>query len=171
LPGCGYSSKKEIVSFFYQDFYHVVFQTACFYTHDIHLAQDVVQETFCKALQNFEQLRDQLKVKFWLTRIAANTARDFLRSSARCTATAELDFICRATNEYSLEDKVIKKETALAVWQLVEQIPLQLCQAFLLRYKDNLSLEEISTALNIPVGTVKSRLYRARNRLSKKFTL
>lgn len=68
-------------------------------------------------------------------------------------------------NERPLEDEVIKRETTLALQQAGEKISLRLRQVLLLRYQAELSLEEISAELDIPVGTVKSRLHRARHKL------
>lgn len=65
---------------------------------------------------------------------------------------------------------MIEKETVRTVWRAVEKIPPWLRQVFLFRYWENLSLEEISIALNIPAGTVKSRLHRARSKLFKRLS-
>ena len=164
----GYADQDEMAAFFYRQFYPAVYRTACLYTRDAHLAEDIVQETFCKALQNFYQLNDQLKIKAWLLRIAANTACDFLRLDARRPIPQDLDSLYRTTKNRQLEEEVIEKETALAVWRAVEKMSPRLRQVLLLRYRENLTLEEISAALNLPAGTVKSRLHRARRKLIKR---
>ena len=159
-----YLNQKK-VEYFYRQFYPVVFHVACLYTRDIHLAEDITQETFCKALKNMHQLNDQGKIKAWLIRIATNTAYDFLRLKARYLVPKDPAFIYQVANERPLEDEVIKRETTLALQQAGEKISLRLRQVLLLRYQAELSLEEISAELDIPVGTVKSRLHRARHKL------
>ncbi len=111
-----------------------------------------------------------MKVKAWLIRIAANTAYDFLRLNARWPTPKDPDSLYQATKNRLLEEEVIEKETVRAVWRAVEKIPPQLRQVFLLRYRENLSFEEISAALNIPAGTVKSRLHRAQSKLFKRLS-
>lgn len=165
-----YADQEEMAAFFYKQFYPAVYRTACLYTRDAHLAEDVVQETFCKALQNFHQLNDQIKIKAWLLRIAANTAYDFLRLNARWPTPQDPDSLCQETKNRLLEEEVIAKETALVVWRAVAKMSPRLRQVLLLRYRENLSLEEISTALNVPAGTVKSRLHRARSKLFKRLS-
>lgn len=97
LQAPSYVNKDEMAAFFYKQFYPAVYSTACLYTRDIHLAEDVAQETFCKALQNFHQLNDLMKVKAWLIRIAANTAYDFLRLNARWPTPKDPDSLYQAT--------------------------------------------------------------------------
>ncbi len=144
-----YLNQKK-AEYFYRQFYPLVFHVACLYARDIHLTEDIAQETFCKALKNIHQLNDQGKIKAWLIRIATNTASDFLKLEARYLIPEDPAFIYQVASERPLEDEVIKREKTLTLQQAGEKISLRLRQVLLLRYQAELSLEEISAELDVP---------------------
>ena len=128
------------------------------------LAEDLAQETFLRLLRRIGQYQPARAFKPWLYAIAVNTARDHYKSAdARHTDTMAPDFDAPAVGT--------PVETALAAetWQQVvagvRALPLHQREVVVLRYADDLSLQEIAEVLAIPVGTVKSRLSLALGRL------
>lgn len=119
-------------------------------------ANDVLQEVFLKVWQNFDRFRGEAKVSTWIYRIAVNSAYDHFRSRSKVEVTAELDRLDEGANA----------EKQLGMHQVIAKglaaLPEKLRAAFVLFYKEELSLEEVAQALELPVGTVKSRLHEAR---------
>jgi RNA polymerase sigma-70 factor (ECF subfamily) len=125
-------------------------------------AEDVAQETFVKAWLALPRYRESAgSWRAWLCRIAINTARDAYR---RERPTEELDE--RALdNDYSPDDRAEAMSRRNAVRRALAQLPLASRAALALREYEGLSYAEIAEALNVPVGTVMSRLNYARSRL------
>lgn len=162
MPAENINHQREILA----HLYHPIFHTVCLYTRDLHMAEDITQETFLKALKNLNQLRDKSQLKAWLQRIAANTARDYMRRNARSFCVSDPDLLYVAAGQDSPENELLRKEKIRAIWQQVEKMPQGMRRVLLLRYFYDLSLEQIGAIMEIPVGTVKSRLNRGRNRLA-----
>jgi RNA polymerase sigma-70 factor, ECF subfamily len=129
---------------------------------DLRLAEDAAQEAFVRVWQNLSSYKPQHAFRSWLYRIAANAALDSLR---RERPTAELDSLSLAdpgtTPEQSAEENQRVGHVRRAIAQLSEPLRVVL----ILREYQELSYQEISDALNIPVGTVMSRLNSARVQL------
>jgi RNA polymerase sigma-70 factor (ECF subfamily) len=128
------------------------------------LAEDLAQETFLRLLRRIDQFQPARPFKPWLYAIAVNAARDHYKSAdARHTETL--------ADDYDAPDPHTPAEAALAadewgqVVAAVRGLPLHQREVVLLRYADDLSLQDIALALSIPVGTVKSRLSLALGRL------
>jgi RNA polymerase sigma-70 factor (ECF subfamily) len=129
--------------------------------HDRHLADDLVQQTLCKALQSRAQLRDPKAIDPWLYRILANCLRDFHR---RRRETVEFDPERGPTAEIAL-DIAERHDVVTRVRRAVANLPLAQRQVLTLVDLEGCSYNEVSTALEIPPGTVMSRLCRARRAL------
>ena len=128
------------------------------------LAEDLVQETFLRVLRGIHRYQPARPFKPWLYAIAINAARDHYKSAdTRYTASLTADFDAAGPDTPG--------ETSLAAdeWRQVEaavrSLPLHQREVVVLRYADELSLQEIASVLGIPVGTVKSRLSLALGRL------
>lgn len=160
--------QEEVAKLFFEHFYHRVFKAAYFITRDNHLAEDVVQETFLAAINNFHQLKEEAKINAWLIQIAINTARSLLRKIRRFPVLGDADMVHRQVKKYLPEDLVVEKEDLLAIWKLVEELPVEVQKVFILRYQYDMSIKEISRATEMPEGTVKSHLNRGRLYLRKK---
>ncbi len=129
------------------------------------LAEDLTQEAFLRALRAIGQYRYPRPFKPWLYAIATNLARDhYKRAETRYTAhaAAALDedpAIDKADPDTPLpEEAMLAGAEARRVAAMVKLLPDHQREALILRYYQNLSLNEIAGALNLPVGTVKSRL-------------
>jgi len=130
---------------------------------------DIVQDTFVKAYSNLYRFDEQFPFYPWLHRIAVNTALNFQARTSRVKATG----INSAENEVTqLEidhknplDEIIENEFKEKVGEALQQLPVEQRMVFVLRTAEDLSYQEISDQLEISIGTVMSRLSRARTKL------
>ncbi len=135
------------------------------------LAEDLVQETMVRLLRGIGSYDGPRPFKPWLYQIAVNVTRDhFKRADTRHTA-ADNGEIALIAAPQRLETAVIHQETIQAALTAVAQLPPHQREALLLRYAEGLSLTEIADVLNVPVGTVKSRLSLALKRLREQLTV
>jgi RNA polymerase sigma-70 factor, ECF subfamily len=144
---------------------------------DVDLVEDIAQETFIRAYRALAQFRGEAQFYTWLYRIAVNTAKKALMELKRDPTVSENSFKSGDDDETSpLENELTSSETPEAVLagkeiaQMVnaamEALPEELRQAITLREIEGLSYEEISEAMNCPIGTVRSRIFRAREAIS-----
>ena len=145
---------------------------------DTDLVQDIAQESFIRAYRALPQFRGDSAFYTWLYRIAVNTAkkalmdmkRDPLVSAASMRLDDDGEEISRAENELTdgetPEALLASKEIAAAVNAAIEALSEDLRQAITLREIEGLSYEEISEAMNCPIGTVRSRIFRAREAIA-----
>ena len=133
--------------------------------------EDVAQECFIKAFRAIHQFRGDSAFYTWLYRIAVNTAKNYLFSKGkRPIALSELkksedsdsfDMLDAVSNE-NPEGNMAGLQIAEAVNKAVKKLPDELSAAVVLREMDGLSYEEIAEVMNCPIGTVRSRIFRAR---------
>jgi RNA polymerase sigma-70 factor (ECF subfamily) len=146
---------------------------------DVDLVPDIAQETFIRAYRALPQFRGDSAFYTWLYRIAVNTAkktlmelkRDPLISESAFSAREDDDETSRVVNELSdgeTPDAVLaSKEIAATVNAAIEALSEDLRQAITLREIEGLSYEEIAEAMNCPIGTVRSRIFRAREAIAE----
>ncbi|MCX8649404.1 RNA polymerase sigma factor RpoE [Gilliamella sp. B2776] len=137
---------------------------------------DIVQETFIKAYRSLSLFKGESIFYTWLYRIAVNTAKNYLISQGRRPPSSDID----ATeaegydNAESLRDidnpesLVLSKEVGKVIFEAIEALPDDLKMAITLREIDGLSYEEIAEIMGTPVGTVRSRIFRARDIIDEK---
>lgn len=148
---------------------------------DVDLVPDIAQETFIRAYRAMPQFRGESAFYTWLYRIAVNTAKKALMElkrdpvvteSARASARDEDDETSRVENELSdgeTPDAVLaSKQIAAAVNFAIEGLSDELRQAITLREIEGLSYEEIAEMMNCPIGTVRSRIFRAREAIAQR---
>lgn len=144
---------------------------------DVDLVEDICQETFIRAYRALHQFRGDAQFYTWLYRIAVNTAKKFLLElkhdptvSESFLANDDDDETSWKKNEPIADDGpesiLAAKEIAAVVNAAMDDLPVDLRQAVTLREIEGLSYEEIATAMNCPVGTVRSRIFRAREAIS-----
>ncbi|MBP6893731.1 MAG: RNA polymerase sigma factor RpoE [Gammaproteobacteria bacterium] len=145
---------------------------------DVDLIEDIAQETFIRAYRALHQFRGDAQFYTWLYRIAVNTAkkalvdmkRDPTVSEAALRSSDDDDETYRGGNEpisdETPESVLAANEVAAAVNAAMEALPAELRQAVTLREIEGLSYEEIAEAMNCPIGTVRSRIFRAREAIS-----
>ncbi|MFV0679661.1 RNA polymerase sigma factor RpoE [Ottowia sp.] len=147
---------------------------------DVDLVPDIAQETFIRAWRALHQFRGDAQFYTWLYRIAVNTAkkalmdlkRDPIMTEAALQSSDDDDETYRRENELTSEStpetELAAREIAEAVNQAMEALPEDLRQAVTLREIEGLSYEEIAEAMDCPIGTVRSRIFRAREAISAK---
>ncbi len=145
---------------------------------DSDLVQDIAQESFIRAYRALPQFRGEAAFYTWLYRIAVNTAkkalldmkRDPLLFDSARSAGDDEDETSRNESELSdgetPEALLASKEIAAAVNAAIEALTEDLRQAITLREIEGLSYEEIAEAMNCPIGTVRSRIFRARDAIA-----
>ena len=146
---------------------------------DVDLVQDIAQETFIRAYRALPQFRGESAFYTWLYRIAVNTAKKALlemkrdpviTESALASRRDEDDETSRVENELSdgeTPDAILaSKEIADTVNAAIEALSDDLRQAITLREIEGLSYEEIAALMNCPIGTVRSRIFRARESIA-----
>lgn len=140
------------------------------YIHDWSECQDVAQDTFIRAYRALPNFRGDSQFYTWLYKIAVNTAKNHLVAQKRRPPTDDVD-AADAVNFGSAdglrdtdtpEHELLRQEIAQTVSATVEALPEELRTAITLREVDGLSYEEIADAMNCPIGTVRSRIFRAR---------
>lgn len=146
---------------------------------DVDLVEDIAQETFIRAYRALAQFRGEAQFYTWLYRIAVNTAKKALMDLKRNPTVSENSFKSDDDDETSLleneltssetpEAVLASKEIAQMVNAAMDALPEELRQAISLREIEGLSYEEIAEAMNCPIGTVRSRIFRAREAISDK---
>jgi RNA polymerase sigma-70 factor (ECF subfamily) len=136
---------------------------------------DVMQEAFIKAYRALPQFRGDSAFYTWLYRIAINTARNWMAAQNRRPSTPgfnqnedgeTFDEIDNLTDNNTPESVLASHEIANTVNEAIELLPAELKTAIVLREIDGLSYEEIAQTMNCPIGTVRSRIFRAREAIA-----
>lgn len=154
---------------------HKIVQLIMRYVRDPAEALDVSQEAFIKAYRALPKFRGDSAFYTWLYRIAVNTAKNYLVAMNRRPIEYDLDLQesdgyelnVRLRNEDSPEKIAQRDELRETVQSAIDSLPDELRVAILLREIDGLSYEEIAHAMECPVGTVRSRIFRAREAIDK----
>lgn len=135
---------------------------------DLRLAEDAAQEAFVRVWQNLKSYKPQYAFRSWLYRIATNAALDVLR---RERPTTELDSLSLVDTGITPESSAEDNQQAVHIRQAIAQLSEPLRMVLILREYHELTYQEISHALDIPVGTVMSRLNTARVQLRQKLLM
>lgn len=145
------------------------------YVQDHGEVQDVAQEAFIKAYRALGSFRSESAFYTWMYRIAINTAKNYLVSRGRRPPGSDLDISDaevvdqsgRLSDIESPEAAIARDQLEAAVFEAIEALPDELRTAITLREFDGLSYEDIATIMECPVGTVRSRIFRAREAVDK----
>ena len=146
------------------------------YIHDPAEVQDVTQEAFIKAYRGLGNFRGDSAFYTWLYRIAINTAKNYLVTLGRRTPDYAVDAqdaeqyeSGTALREYaSPERMLLSEEIGEVVSSSIEHLPADLKTAITLREFEGMSYDEIADVMECPIGTVRSRIFRAREAIDKK---
>ncbi|KFF50483.1 RNA polymerase sigma factor RpoE [Salinicola endophyticus] len=145
------------------------------YVQDHAEVQDVAQEAFIKAYRALGSFRAESAFYTWMYRIAINTAKNYLVSRGRRPPGSDLDIADaevidqsgRLSDIESPEASIARDQLESAVFAAIDNLPDDLRTAITLREFDGLSYEDIATIMECPVGTVRSRIFRAREAVDK----
>ncbi len=154
---------------------HKVSNIVARYVRDRGEVEDVAQEAFIKAYRAIGGFRGDSAFYTWLYRITVNTAKNYLDSQGRRPPSSDVELNGaeliesgealrdQATPEHS----ILTKEIAATVHRVIEALPVDLRAAITLREIEGLSYEEIAQVMDCPIGTVRSRIFRARDAIDK----
>ena len=155
---------------------HKIVNLVMRYVRDPELALDISQEAFIKAYRALPRFRGDSAFYTWLYRIAVNTAKNYLAAQRRRPTDIELDL--QDPEQYGLHAKLKETDTPEAITlshelqetleRAINALPDDLRTAIILRELDGMSYEEIAQTMDCPVGTVRSRIFRARDAIGKK---
>ena len=158
---------EELVQRYRKAVYHTVFRIV----RHADEADDLTSETFAKAFRNLPRYRSDFAFSTWLFRIATNHCIDALRRKRLQTISlqamtaasdgAEVGWTISSADP-TPQEALIRQQRAEAARQVVQQLPPKYARLVRLRYFDELSYEEVATELQLPIGTVKAHLFKAR---------
>jgi len=160
------SGDRQALQDVYRLFYNRVFQAAFFVIRDFGLAEDIVHEVFLKIQDKVKQAKEPAKLGNWLCRIAINEARNMLRQRSRyilLSGYGEYD----DDRSFSPEHSLLAKENRETMKRVIAQLKPQYRQVVYLKYFEDMHLAEIGAVLGIPISTVKTRLFYARQQIKK----
>lgn len=157
---------------------HRIIQLVNRYVKDPSEAQDVAQESFIKAYRALGNFRGDSAFYTWLYRIAINTAKNYLVSRSRRYSDYQVDVQDAEQVENAPQLKgmdtpeylLMNDEIVSVIETAIEKLPEDMKMAIMLREFEGLSYEEISQAMECPVGTVRSRIFRAREAIDEKLS-
>ncbi len=155
---------------------HKIVKLISRYVQDPHEALDVAQETFIKAYRALPSFRGDSAFYTWLYRIAINTAKNHLVAQGRRPPDSDVDAMdaeyydgaAALRENASPERMLLKDEIERVVFQAIDDLPEDLRTAITLRELEGMSYEEIAQAMSCPIGTVRSRIFRAREAIDAK---
>jgi len=158
----------------FAQYYPMAYRSAVVIVRNKQMALDVVQEAFLKAYCKIDQLQDIEKFRSWLGTIVTNTALDMLRKSGKSVSWEEMDWQSEESQVWndskidaSPESLFEKVELRQELLQLIDSLNYRQKQMILLKYYWEMTELEIADLLQCKHGTVKSTLFRARNKLAK----
>jgi RNA polymerase sigma-70 factor (ECF subfamily) len=145
------------------------------YIRDPHEVMDVTQEAFIKAYRALPNFRGESAFYTWLYRIAINTAKNYLVAMGRRPPADDVDAETAEQMDAGAllkeigtpENHVLSEEISATVQKAIDGLPEDLRTAIILRELEGMSYEEIANAMSCPVGTVRSRIFRAREAIDK----
>lgn len=142
-------------------FYHIYSMT-----RDYEASLDLTHEVFLRALKEKRLFDKDFKIMAWLYRVSRNLSLNYLRSKDIRSSFEVID--CKSCYE-SAPSTIEKEEEKRLLNKVVEKLPTKFKEIIVLRYYDELSYEEIGEVLGIKIGTVMSRLFRAKERLLREY--
>lgn len=146
------------------------------FIHDEHEVNDVTQEALIKAYRALPNFRGDSAFYTWLYRIGINTAKNFLATSGRRPFVSAdvandegdvMDLAEQLADDHTPEAEMLNREILQTVETAIEKLPEDLRRAITLREIEGLSYEQIAQIMDCPIGTVRSRIFRAREVIAK----
>jgi RNA polymerase sigma-70 factor (ECF subfamily) len=164
--------QKEIYETYIKPHVKGLFNYAYKITEDYFYAEDLVQETIIKVLEKFDTIRKKKSIKWWLFKTLKNKFLDKHKKSKRLVIIESKTIEDNAMNfnrkRINIEDDFVKEELAREINEVINNLPDIFKEIVILNEIENFKYHEISQILDIPEGTVKSRLSRARKMLEAK---
>jgi RNA polymerase sigma-70 factor, ECF subfamily len=136
-------------------------------------AEDVAQEALAKAYRSFQQLRDRDRFRAWLVRMTWRLALDRQRANRRRLAREALDIVeagLQIRLQQTTADAMVAQERAEQLWRAIDSLPEKLRLVIVLAGIEGHDIREVAALLDVPDGTVKSRLFLARKQLKEQLS-
>ncbi len=155
---------------------HKIISLVSRYVSDPSEAMDVAQEAFIKAYRALKRFRGDSAFYTWLYRIAINTAKNHLVAQSRRPPQSDVDAVdaeqyqidSRLKDRGSPEHELLREEIEQTIHDAIADLPEDLRMAISLREMEGMSYEEIATTMECPIGTVRSRIFRAREAIDER---
>lgn len=168
--------EKRAFDLLVRKYQHKVIGVISRYVSDWSECQDVAQDAFMRAYRAIAAFRGDSQFYTWMYKIATNTAKNHLVAQGRrppagdiaIDDAVQLDGGMRLKDRATPEHELMRQEIEQTVFATVETLPEDLKTAITLREVDGLSYEEIAEKMNCPIGTVRSRIFRARDAIDEK---
>ena len=168
--------EKHAFDLLIQKYQHRIVSLVSRYVSDSAEAQDVAQEAFIKAYRAIGRFRGDSAFYTWLYRIAINTAKNWIVAKNRRPPASDIDaadaeqygMSPRLTETSTPENEMMREEIERTVYGTIAELPEDLRTAIMLREMDGMSYEEIAVTMECPIGTVRSRIFRAREAIDAK---
>jgi len=155
----------------YEKYKAGIFRTALAITRDRGAAEDILQECFLRLFTNARRIQTDVPLGPWLYRVTVNLSYTWAQKRQRCIGMLDEVLERFSAPLHLLPERMVeRKETQKVVQQAIESLPLPHRVVVVLFYLEGFSLKEIADVLEIPEGTVKSRLYYARESLKELLT-
>jgi RNA polymerase sigma-70 factor (ECF subfamily) len=165
------NDESDLYKILFETYHKKVYKIAYYMTGNEHDAKDIVQDTFIKAFDKIDTLKDKDKFESWICTIACNLAKNKFRKSEREMLIDDNNKIVSLffEEDINLPDKYLEdKQFREYILEQINDLDGHYKQILISYYYLDLSYDEISKALDISIGTVKSRLYRAKGILKSK---
>lgn len=170
------NGEKQAFDLLVLKYQHRIISVISRYISDWSECQDVAQDTFVRAYRAIGNFRGDSQFYTWLYKIAINTAKNHLVSQGRRPPADDIeiedaqlfDGASRMRETATPERELLRQEIEQTVFDVVEQLPEELKEAITLREVDGLSYQEIATIMDCPIGTVRSRIFRAREAIDER---
>jgi RNA polymerase sigma-70 factor (ECF subfamily) len=167
---------KKAFDLLINKYQHRIISLVARYVSDQTEALDVAQEAFIKAYRAIPRFRGDSAFYTWLYRIAINTAKNWLVAKKRRPPTSDIDAAdaekydmdSRLKEQGTPENELMREEIRRTVYDTIAELPDDLRTAIILREMDGMSYEEIAVTMDCPIGTVRSRIFRAREAIHEK---
>jgi RNA polymerase sigma-70 factor (ECF subfamily) len=167
---------KRAFDLLIQKYQHRIVSLVARYVSDQSEAQDVAQEAFIKAYRAIDRFRGDSAFYTWLYRIAINTAKNWLVARKRRPPASDIDAAdaeqydmeSRLKEQGTPENEMMREEIKRTVFDTISELPDDLRTAIMLREMEGMSYEDIALTMDCPIGTVRSRIFRAREAIDEK---
>lgn len=165
----------EAFTEFYYATYKDLYRYACYFLKDVHLAQDALHEIYILIWRSISSLKENRLFYPWAKQIAYHVCCDFqkksqLVASHETSVNDDTEFLLNLTEQNDCFQGIWDKDFQERMDRYLDELPSSMRQAFLLRYENNLKLEEIADFLGVSLSTVKRAINKVRKYLQKKFT-
>jgi RNA polymerase sigma-70 factor (ECF subfamily) len=166
---------KQAFDLLIKKYQHRIVSLVTRYVNDHAEALDVAQEAFIKAYRAIGNFRGDSAFYTWLYRIAINTAKNWLVAAKRRPPASDIDAVdaeqydmeSRLKDRGTPENELLREEIRETIYATIAQLPEDLRTAIVLREMEGMSYEEIATTMECPIGTVRSRIFRAREAIDE----